>query len=163
MVPELFGALETTPKRLKTVGPSVPKAKRLYAPWSVTGSALPSITGVCTWQIMSYSMQSFWLHLEAGGILGPQPGIKTVPRSAEARSLTREVPTQLFFYRHFIYCESFPGGARGKEPASRCRGHNTHEFNPWVQKTPWRRAWQPTPVFLPGESQGERSLVGYDP
>ena len=31
----------------------------------------------------------------------------------------------------------------------------------WVGKIPWRRAWQPTPVFLPGESHGLRSLVGY--
>ena len=34
-------------------------------------------------------------------------------------------------------------------------------FDPWVGKIPWRRAWQPTPVFLPGESHGLRSLVGY--
>ena len=34
---------------------------------------------------------------------------------------------------------------------------------PWVGKIPWRRAWQPTPVFLPGESHGQRSLVGYGP
>ena len=33
----------------------------------------------------------------------------------------------------------------------------------WVRKTPWRRKWQPTPVFLPGESRGQRSLVGYNP
>ena len=33
----------------------------------------------------------------------------------------------------------------------------------WGQKIPWRRQWQPTPVFLPGESQGQRSLVGYSP
>ena len=33
-------------------------------------------------------------------------------------------------------------------------------FDPWVRKIPWRRAWQPTPVFLPGESQGQRSLAG---
>ena len=32
-------------------------------------------------------------------------------------------------------------------------------FTPWVRKIPWRRAWQPTPVFLPGESYGQRSLV----
>ena len=31
----------------------------------------------------------------------------------------------------------------------------------WVGKIPWRRAWQPTPVFLPGESHGQRSLAGY--
>ena len=34
-------------------------------------------------------------------------------------------------------------------------------FDPWVGKIPWRRAWQPTPVFLPGESNGQRSLAGY--
>ena len=33
-------------------------------------------------------------------------------------------------------------------------------FSPWVRKIPWRRAWQPTPVFSPGESQGQRSLAG---
>ena len=37
------------------------------------------------------------------------------------------------------------------------------EFDPWVRKIPWRRKWQPTPVFLPGESHGWRSLVGYSP
>ena len=39
----------------------------------------------------------------------------------------------------------------------RCR------FDPWVGKIPWRRAWQPTPVFLPRASQGQRSLEGYSP
>ena len=34
-------------------------------------------------------------------------------------------------------------------------------FNPWVGKIPWRRKWQPTPVFLPGKFHGQRSLVGY--
>ena len=36
-------------------------------------------------------------------------------------------------------------------------------FDPWVGKIPWRRKWKPTPVFLPGESHGQRSLVGYSP
>ena len=35
--------------------------------------------------------------------------------------------------------------------------------DPWVEKIPWRREWQPTPIFLPGESHGQRSLVGYRP
>ena len=35
------------------------------------------------------------------------------------------------------------------------------EFDPWVRRIPWRRAWQPIPVFLPGESHGQRSLVGH--
>ena len=36
-------------------------------------------------------------------------------------------------------------------------------FAPWVGKIPWRRKWQPTPVFLPEESHGQRSLGGYSP
>ena len=36
-------------------------------------------------------------------------------------------------------------------------------FNPWVGKIPWRRAWQPTPVFLPGEVHGHRNLGVYSP
>ena len=36
-------------------------------------------------------------------------------------------------------------------------------FHPWVDKIPWRREWLPTPVFLPGEPQGQRSLMGYSP
>ena len=34
-------------------------------------------------------------------------------------------------------------------------------FDPWVRMIPWRRKWQPTPVFMPGKSQGQRSLAGY--
>ena len=45
----------------------------------------------------------------------------------------------------------------------RCRSHRRHGFDPWVRKIPWRRKWQPTPVFFPGESYGQRSLVGYSP
>ena len=36
-------------------------------------------------------------------------------------------------------------------------------FDPWVGKIPWKREWLPTPVFLPGEFHGQRSLVGYSP
>ena len=36
-------------------------------------------------------------------------------------------------------------------------------LNPWVGKIPWRRKWQSTPVLLPGESHGWRSLVSYSP
>ena len=57
----------------------------------------------------------------------------------------------------------FPGCVIGKEPPCHCRWDKRHGFDPWVGKIPWRRAWQPTPVFLPGESHGERSLAGYSP
>ena len=53
--------------------------------------------------------------------------------------------------------EGLPRWLSGKGPACQCR---RLRFNPWVGKIPWRRAWQPTPVFLPGESPGRRSLVG---
>ena len=54
----------------------------------------------------------------------------------------------------------FPGGANSKEPVSQCRRYKRPGFDPWVGKIPWRRAWQPTPVFLPGESHRQRYLVG---
>ena len=58
---------------------------------------------------------------------------------------------------------SFTGGSSSKEPTFQCRGSKRCVFDPWVGKIPWRRAWRPSPVFLPGESQGQRSLVGYHP
>ena len=50
-----------------------------------------------------------------------------------------------------------------KESDCQCRKHERRSFNPWVKKIPWRMDWWPTPVFLPGESHRQRSLVGYSP
>ena len=58
----------------------------------------------------------------------------------------------------FIYC-----GAPSKESSCQSRSPKRRCSAPWVGKIPWRRAWQPTPVFLPGESHGQRSLAGYSP
>ena len=55
----------------------------------------------------------------------------------------------------------FPGDASGKEPTSQCRRGKRCRFDLWVEKILWRRAWQFIPIFLPGESHGQRSLVGY--
>ena len=57
----------------------------------------------------------------------------------------------------------FPSGSSGKEPACQCRRHKRPGLHPWVGKIPWRKACQPTPVFLPEEARGQRSLVGYSP
>ena len=57
----------------------------------------------------------------------------------------------------------FSGGASGKEPTCQCRRHNRQGFSPASGKIPWRRKWQPTPVFLPGKSHGRRNLAGYIP
>ena len=54
-----------------------------------------------------------------------------------------------------------PRGFRGKESTCQYRRHRRRGFDPWVGKSPWRRKWQPTLVFLPGKSHGQRSLVGY--
>ena len=56
-----------------------------------------------------------------------------------------------------------PRWCSGKESASQCRRRRRHGFNPWVRKIPWRRAWQSTPVFLPGKFYGQRRLAGYSP
>ena len=54
----------------------------------------------------------------------------------------------------------FPNSSVAKVSTCQCR---RCMFHPWVRKIPWRRKWQPTPVFLPGESHGQRSLAGYSP
>ena len=54
--------------------------------------------------------------------------------------------------------DGLPWWLSGKESSYQCRRCG---FDPWVGKIPWRRKWQPTPVFLPGKSLGQRSLRGY--
>ena len=54
----------------------------------------------------------------------------------------------------------FPDGSDGKEFTCQWRKAG---FDLWVRKIPWRRKWQPTAVFLPGESHGQRRLVGFSP
>ena len=51
----------------------------------------------------------------------------------------------------------------GKESPCQHTICKRHKFDPWVGKMPWRKAWQPTPVFLPGEFHGLTRLVGYSP
>ena len=69
--------------------------------------------------------------------------------------------SEVIFSWKFTICwqvytlQGFPGGSEVK--ASACNVED------WVRKIPWRRKWQPTPVFLPGGSHGQRSLVGYSP
>ena len=82
---------------------------------------------------------------------------------ATVRGVTQLDMTEQLSTHAFIFIISFWGLPRwlsGKESpcqSRRCR------FDPWVRKISWRRKWQPTPVFLPGESPGQRSLAGYSP
>ena len=50
-----------------------------------------------------------------------------------------------------------------KESTCQSRRHRRHRFNLWIRKLLWRKKWQSTPVFLPRESHGQRSLAGYSP
>ena len=53
-----------------------------------------------------------------------------------------------------------PGDTSGKESAHQ---YKRHGFNPCIGKIPWSRKWKPAPIFFPGKSHGQRSLVGYTP
>ena len=62
-----------------------------------------------------------------------------------------------------MHTHGLPRCLSGKESTCQCRRHKRRGFDAWVRKIPWRRAWQPTPVFLPGKSHAQRSLKGYSP
>ena len=60
--------------------------------------------------------------------------------------------------RQFIHrSRGLPWWLSGKEPTCQCRRRG---FDPWFRKISWRRKWQPTPMFWPGKSHGQRSLAG---
>ena len=94
----------------------------------------------------------FWPCHVACRILVPQPGIELTSPATKLQSPNHRTT------------RGFPDGARGKESACQCRRCKRCRFDSWVRKSPWRRTWQPTPVFLPGESHGQRSLAaGHSP
>ena len=76
-------------------------------------------------------------------------------------TLTWEVSR--LYIKMVCIASGFPGGASGKAAACQCGRFKRRRFDPWVGKIPWRRVWQPTPVFVPGESHGQKSLEGYSP
>ena len=114
---------------------------RLFAtPWTVAHQASPSI---------GFSRQEYWsgLPVPSPGDL-PDPGIEPRSPALRAEALTSE-PAELTLMT-------------SKESA--CNTGDTRDAGSIPgRKIPWRRAWQPTPVFSPGESQGQRSLAGYSP
>ena len=64
------------------------------------------------------------------------------------------------YYSRSNYSKGLPWWLSSKESTSQCR---RCRFDHWHRKIPWRRKWQPTPVFLPGKSHGQQSLVDYSP
>ena len=67
------------------------------------------------------------------------------------------------FTKHPQRPKGFPDGSVEKNPPAEARRHRRRGFDPWVRKIPWRRKWQPTLVFLPRDSSGQRNLACYSP
>ena len=100
----------------------------------------------------------------------PDTGIEPtslMPPELQVGSLPLEPPRKpllLIWYNKHILCliglNGLPWWFSGKDSACQCR---RPRFDPGVRKILWRRKWQPTLVFLPEKSHGQRNLVGYSP
>ena len=107
------------------------------------------------------------------------PNPTTPPRCVGICSISPQAPSRAQRVSLMARWESSPGWGRwslaisyftihprwlsGKASTCQCTRHKRWGFDPWGQKIPWRRKWQPTPVFLPGKSHGQRSIMGYSP
>ena len=101
---------------------------------------------------------------------GYDPNLETPPHSqvkpqsssnwSESESISSSMSEGVDNPDHVIWASRWHSG---NESSCQCMRYKTHRSSPWVGKIPWRRKWQPTPVFLPGESHGQRSLVSYTP
>ena len=104
-------------------------------------------------------------HLSSLGTVGPQCWKAWAEPSHQLLLFFLEI-------RFSYLITGLPWWLSGKESPCRWRSLRKHEYEgdsrnmsliPWIRKIPWRRKWQPTPVFLLGESYGQRNLVGYSP
>ena len=123
----------------------------------------------------SASLASLWAAfppLDPSARLGPLPagwtqGSCTFYLEAGSRVQKTEVTglvkgCALYQPCHFLYSSGQSGLSwwlSGKESTCQCR---RHRCGPLARKIPWRRQWQPTPIFLPGKPRGQRSLVAYN-
>ena len=79
--------------------------------------------------------------------------------------LRRFYPSQKI-YQIMVFIDVYeyfrlPSWSSAKEPTCQCRRCRKGGFDPYIKKIPWRKKWQPTPVFLPEKLHGQRSLAGY--
>ena len=79
------------------------------------------------------------------------------PWGRKVLGTTKKLALPLFFFSHPLWSSVV------KNPPANVGDTGNLSWIPWVMKIPWRKKWQPTPVFLPGKSHGERSMVGYSP
>ena len=88
----------------------------------------------------------------------------TVIRQAQLSALVFKIFLRSFFFSvRLFFSEGIPSFPGGSEVKASAWNEGDPGLTPWVGKIPWRRKWQPTPVLLPGESHGGRSLVGCSP
>ena len=108
---------------------------------------------IWTFSTFSITFQD-WHLLTKSGFRTPTAASEAQNQRAQPLSTREFVPAYMSF--------NFPCGASDNPPANagKCKRCG---FNLWVGKILWRRAWQPIPVLLPGESHGQRSLVSYSP
>ena len=97
-----------------------------------------------------------------------RPGIKPMSPAVEAQNgnhwTTREISICISsLTQSYISMWAFQVVLVVKNPPASAGNCRRHGFDPWVGKIPWKRAWQLTLVFLPGESHGWRRLAGYGP
>ena len=124
------------------------------APWSVACQVSPP---------MEFSRQEYW-----SGLLFPTPG--TLPNHRSKLGLLHllhwqadSLPLMPAGNSPFQLSTGFTGGSDSKECTCQFRSYKRYRFSPWFGKIPWRRKWQPTPVFLLRKFHGQRSLAGYCP
>ena len=124
-------------------------------------------TGMCLWtesQVSVFWLLSRWRENSRELRTSRLPGWVLLPKTAVPRLGPSEGPQlPLWSLSGPRPGSGFTGDTSHKEPTCQWRRCKRRTFNPWVWKIPGRRAWQPTPVLLPGESHGQRSLVGYGP
>ena len=126
---------------------------RLFAtPWTVAYQAPPS---------MGFPRQEYWsgLPFPSPGDLS-NPGIKPGSPALQIDALQSEPHPSMTTGKTIalIILDS-----DSKESTCQCMRCRKCGFDPWLGKIPWRRKWEPTPVFLPEKSHGQRSLVGCGP
>ena len=157
----------------------------LFLHWSPVAYWAPTDLGSSSFSILSYclfilfmvfSRQEYWSGSLSESLIQLLLRLYLCLRSSEGLAMVGESVFTLILlpelanwsgywqessdFHHMDLSLGFPPDTNGKIPTSQCRRHKRGGFF-HIRKIPWRRAWQPTPVFLPGEFHGQRSLAGY--
>ena len=129
----------------------------------------------CFLNITQTPSQTIWVWILPMYLYYMKQNLKTLQKNLHwllesewNKSGTNFLPCEFFseslYLQWCIIIGGFSGGsAYNKEPNCQYRRRKRCGLNPCVRKMPWRRKWQTTPIFLPGESHGQRILAGYSP